>query len=143
MAIRFDSPEGTASFASVLEIEELEGLEVKVEDVIYMPSLDAPKDRPHPFVYFISIINSAPCEVKILGRKWVIRQENGHCIVVEGSGVVNQKPVISPGQDFTYNSYHVIGSNSTAVGAFFGESDSGQKFFVRIPEFELTIPHWV
>ena len=39
------------------DIKEFEGLSVKIDDVIYMPSLDAPPDRPHPFVYFISIFN--------------------------------------------------------------------------------------
>ena len=33
--------------------EELDGLLVEVDEVMYMPNLDAPPDRPHPFVYFI------------------------------------------------------------------------------------------
>tara|TARA_B100001093_G_scaffold158765_1_gene151252 strand:+ start:246 stop:653 length:408 start_codon:yes stop_codon:yes gene_type:complete len=124
------------------KFEELEGLEVKVDDVIYMPNLEAPKDRPHPFVYFISIINRSQQEVRILGRKWVIQQENDKWIVVEGDGVVNQEPLIKPGDDFTYNSYHVIGDNSTARGSFFGEADDGSRVMVRIPDFLLRIPQW-
>ncbi|MFT4638954.1 MAG: ApaG protein [Verrucomicrobiales bacterium] len=124
------------------EFEELEGLSVKVDDVIYMPNLEAPKDRPHPFVYFISIINRSDQEVRIMGRKWVIQQENGEWIVVEGDGVVNQEPVIKPGDDFTYNSYHVIGDNSRATGSFFGETPNGMFVMVRIPDFDLRIPQW-
>ena len=124
------------------EFEELEGLSVKVDDVIYMPNLEAPKDRPHPFVYFISIINRSNQEVRIVGRKWVIQQENGEWIVVEGDGVVNQEPMIKPGDDFTYNSYHVIGDNSRAMGSFFGQTESGALVIVRIPDFELRIPQW-
>lgn len=121
---------------------ELEGLCAKVDDVIYMPNLEAPKDRPHPFVYFISIINQSPQEVRILGRKWVIEQEDGQWIVVEGDGVVNQEPVIGPGDEFTYNSYHVIGDHSRARGSFFGEAEDGSLIMVRIPEFDLRIPQW-
>lgn len=121
---------------------ELEGLSAKVDDVIYMPNLEAPKDRPHPFVYFISIINQSSQEVRILGRKWVIEQADGQWIVVEGDGVVNQEPVIGPGDEFTYNSYHVIGDHSRARGSFFGEAEDGSLIMVRIPEFDLRIPQW-
>ncbi len=122
--------------------DELDGLTVEVDDVIYMPNLEAPKDRPHPFVYFISIINRSNVEVRIVGRKWIIRQANGDCLVVEGDGVVNKEPVIKPGDDFTYNSYHVIGDHSKASGAFFGETEEGALIRVAIPEFDLRIPQW-
>jgi ApaG protein len=123
--------------------EELTDLRVTVDDVIYMPSLDAPEDRPHPFVYFISIVNDGDEPVTIRGRKWVIRQENDEILVVEGDGVVSQTPRLeSGGGDFTYNSYHVISHSSIAEGAFFGETDAGRRVFARIPEFELTLPGW-
>lgn len=124
------------------DFEEVEGLTVKVDDVIYMPNLEAPKDRPHPFVYFISIINRSAQSVRILGRKWVIHQANDEWIVVEGDGVVNQEPIIKPGDDFTYNSYHVIGEDSQATGSFFGETEDGSLVLARIPDFELKIPQW-
>ena len=54
-------------------IREFEGLRVNVDDVIHMPSLDAPPEKPHPFVYFISIHNDTPVTVTIRGRKWVVR----------------------------------------------------------------------
>jgi len=52
---------------------EIPGLRVEVEEVIYQPNLDAPENRPHPFVYFISIINGSMETVTIRGRKWVLR----------------------------------------------------------------------
>ncbi len=124
------------------EFKEVAGLSVKVDDVIYMPNLEAPADRPHPFVYFISIINQSQKQVRILGRKWVICQANNEWIVVEGDGVVNQEPVIKPGDEFTYNSYHVIGDDSRATGSFFGEAEDASLVMVRIPDFELKIPQW-
>ena len=62
--------------------EELEGLSVRVDDIIYMPSLDAPSDKPHPFVYFITIVNDSTERVRIIGRKWVVREEDGELVVV-------------------------------------------------------------
>ena len=32
------------------DIHEFDGLRVLVDDVVYMPGLDAPADKPHPFV---------------------------------------------------------------------------------------------
>ncbi|MGJ8643959.1 MAG: ApaG domain-containing protein [Luteolibacter sp.] len=124
------------------DIKEFTGLRVKVDDVIYMPSLDAPADRPHPFVYFISIFNDSPVPVTIRGRKWVVVEEGGETTVVEGDGVVGQQPEIAAGEHFSYNSYHVVGRASKVSGAFFAETGAGDFVFTRIPEFTLEIPGW-
>ena len=123
-------------------IREFEGLRVKVDDVIYMPSLDAPVDKPHPFVYFISIHNDSPVPVTIRGRKWVVQEDEGEITVVEGDGVVGQTPVIEPGGHFSYNSYHVVARGANATGAFFGETALGEWVFTRIPDFRLDVPNW-
>lgn len=120
-------------------MREFDGLRVRVDDVVYMPSLDAPKEKPHPFVYFISIHNDSPVPVTIKGRKWVVREENGETVVVEGDGVVGQTPVIEPGGHFSYNSYHVVGRSAEVAGAFFGETAAGERGFVRIPGFRLEV----
>jgi hypothetical protein len=38
-------------------IAELPGLRATVDRVAYMPHLEAPADKPFPFVYFITIHN--------------------------------------------------------------------------------------
>jgi ApaG protein len=123
--------------------QELTGLKVSVDDVIYMPSLDAPDDRPFPFVYFITIRNNAPMAVTVKARKWVVHQQNGEVIVVEGDGVVGQFPRLEPGGEFSYNSCHTVSQNSRAEGAYFVETDEGQIYWTRIPEFHLELPQWV
>lgn len=126
-----------------VEAEELTGLNANVDDVIYMPSLQAPEDRPHPFVYFITISNQSEETVTIRGRKWIISDTETHCkTVVEGEGVVNQSPRLAPGEDFSYNSYHVIQGDSTATGAFFATTDDGRIVYARIPEFSMNVPQW-
>jgi len=125
------------------EFEELPGLSVVVDDVIYMPSLDHPPDRPHPFVYFINIRNESGERVVIRGRKWLIREEESDdTMVVEGNGVVGQTPDLAPGEVFSYNSYHVARGSGYAEGAFFGETATGRKIFVRIPRFRMVLPDW-
>lgn len=124
------------------EIREFPNLRVRVDDVVYMPSLDAPPEKPHPFVYFISIHNESSVPVTIRGRKWVVREDEGDVTVVEGDGVVGQTPVIEPGGHFSYNSYHVIATGAIATGAFFGETGEGEWIYSRIPEFRLDVPNW-
>ena len=121
-------------------IREFEALRVQVDDVVYMPSLEAPADKPHPFVYFISIHNESPVPVTLRGRKWVVHEDGGEVTVVEGDGVVGQCPVIEPGGDFSYNSYHVVAGRARVSGAFFGETATGEWIFTRIPEFRLEVP---
>lgn len=122
---------------------ELPGLQVSVDDVMYMPSLDAPADRPFPFVYFITIRNLSDLTVTVKARKWVVKQRNGEMIVVEGDGVVGQFPRLEPGEEFSYNSCHTICQDSEASGAFFAESPSGETWFTRIPAFQMELPQWV
>ena len=105
-----------------------------------MPDLDAPEERPHPFVYFISIVNDSVQTVSILGRKWVLNDDNGEIVVVEGQGVVGETPRLEPRQRFSYNSYHVIKSASQVTGSFFGKTADGAPIRVKIPVFTLKVP---
>ena len=123
-----------------VEFELLEGLNVTVDGVQYDVSRPAPPDRPHPFVYHISIHNGSEETIRMFGRKWIVRDTDGDTMVVEGDGVVGQFPNLSPGQTFSYDSYHVIKSESTATGSFFGTTEEGRPVCVRIPPFEMQPP---
>jgi ApaG protein len=121
-------------------ISELEGLRVTVDRVTFMPHLDAPEERPFPFVYFITIHNDSAETVTIKGRKWVVTDVCGNTVVVEGDGVVGKTPRLEPGGHFSYNSYHTIAADSAADGAFFGVTEEGAPVLVRIPVFEMKVP---
>ena len=118
----------------------IDGLRVEVKDIVYMPSLQAPADKPHPYVYFVTIHNDSDQEIQILGRKWIVDEVSNDCVVLEGDGVVGETPVLTPGEKFTYNSYHVIGTQAEITGAFYGKRRDGENFCVMIPEFTLRVP---
>jgi ApaG protein len=120
--------------------KELKGLRVSIDKVVYMPHLEAPADRPYPFVYFITIDNQSEETVTIKGRKWVVTDALGQRVVVEGDGVVGKFPCLAPGEHFSYNSYHVIGSDSVAEGAFIGVNEESVPVITRIPRFEMRVP---
>lgn len=84
------------------------GVRVTVDRVVYQPGANTPTDRPHCFIYFISIHNDTDRAVTIKGRKWVVKNDRGEISAVEGDGVVGEFPTIEPGENFSYNSYHLL-----------------------------------
>ncbi len=121
-------------------IAELDGLRVTVDRVTFTPQLQASQDRPFPFVYFITIHNDSDETVTIKGRKWVVSDTRGETLVVEGDGVVGKFPRLETGEHFSYNSYHTIGADSVAEGAFIGMTEEDVPVLVRIPKFEMKVP---
>jgi len=118
------------------------GLRVTVDEVVYQPDLPTPVDRPHCFVYFISIHNDTPLPVTIKGRKWVVSNARGEITVVEGDGVVGQFPTIPPGEKFSYNSFHLLDTaTGQARGSYLGVDADGQTVVTRIPPFDLVVPN--
>ncbi len=113
---------------------------VTIDQVIHAVDLAGPPDRPHVFVYFITIRNDSEEAVTIKGRKWVVRESNGETIAVEGDGVVGEFPRIEPGEEFRYNSSHTVGVDAVADGAYLGATDAGEAVFTRIPRFEMRVP---
>ncbi|MDX2128768.1 MAG: ApaG domain [Chloroherpetonaceae bacterium] len=111
------------------------------------------------YAYTISIENISEYVIQIQNRKWVVRDGDMKDKIVEGEGVVGEKPILKPGEKFVYQSFHVMLSRfGSATGSYFGvftdaittsvfqdeslETDSqpqleGNPFEVSIPEFLL------
>lgn len=118
---------------------ELPGLRVSVDRVVHHTDPDFPPERPHAFIYFITVTNASGRTVRLLGRKWIIR-EGGETLVVEGDGIVGETPELAPGETFSYNSYHLAATDASAHGAFHGVDSDGNRVFTRIPEFPMRVP---
>ena len=123
------------------ESTELEGLRVLLDKLVYHKDpINLPSEQPHAFIYFITISNLSDRSVRIIGRKWLILNEDGTKIVIEGDKLVGETPVIGPGEEFSYNSYHVTSMNAKVLGSYHGVDQLDQKIHVNVPEFELIIP---
>lgn len=118
---------------------EVPGLWVDVDRVEYVPTTLSPPERPHQFVYYITIHNDSLETVRITGRRWIVTNQKGHRLVVEGDGVVGQFPKLIPGDTFHYHSYHLIDSNSTAEGIYLGYDEQNDPIIARIPPFQMKI----
>ena len=123
------------------KILELPGLRVTVDRVVYQPEALTPPDRPHCFVYYITIHNDSDVKVTIKGRKWVVTNDRGEITALEGDGVVGQFPIIERGEKFSYNSFHLLNTRSAvAEGSYLGIDARGRKVLTRIPRFEMAVP---
>lgn len=119
--------------------QELAGLWVSVDRVEYVKGANTPPHRPYQFVYYITIHNDSLKVITIMGRKWIVTNALGHKLIVEGDGVVGQFPRLTPGDQFHYNSYHLLDSDSVAEGAYLGKDESGAGVITRIPAFKMEI----
>ena len=119
---------------------ELPGLSVELDKLVYHHGPNLPPDRPHAFIYHLTIRNESDRTVTLLGRKWVIENADGTSIVVEGDKIVGETPTLAPGGHFSYNSYHVGSCSGRAFGSFHGCDEAARRIFVRIPAFDMVVP---
>jgi ApaG protein len=120
---------------------ELPGLSARLDKLCYHHGgASLPADKPHAFVYFITIRNGSDRAVTLLGRKWVVHHADGTQLVIEGDGIVGETPHLAPGEEFSYNSYHVTGTDASAHGSFHGVDELGKKIHVILPPFEMLLP---
>ena len=120
---------------------ELEGLSVHLDELRYQyGGPNVPPETPHVFIYFLTIANHSDRAVKLLGRKWIIQDEEGETLVVEGDKIVGEEPELLPGESFSYNSFHIGSCNATAHASFHGYEENGDRIHTLIPHFELRVP---
>lgn len=120
---------------------ELPGLTARLDKLAYHHGgASLPEDKPHAFVYFITIRNGSDRAVTLLGRKWVVIHSDGTRLVIEGDKIVGETPRLAPGEAFSYNSYHVTGCDAESHGSFHGVDEHGNKIHVILPPFALRIP---
>jgi len=120
----------------------LPGLTARLDKLVYHHGgKSLPPDKPHAFVYFITIHNGSEHTVTLLGRKWVVTHKDGSQLVIEGDKIVGETPRLAPGEQFSYNSYHVTAGPALSCGSFHGVDDLGRHVHVILPPFEMAIPY--
>ena len=133
---------GASLFAGVPVVSlELPGLTAHLDRLVYHHGgACLPPDKPHAFIYFVTLKNASDRTVTLLGRKWVIEHQDGTRLVVEGDKIVGETPRLSPGEQFSYNSYHVTGCDARVHGSFHGLDEHGMRVHVCLPPFDMRVP---
>jgi ApaG protein len=120
---------------------EKPGLSARLDKLVYHHGgVSLPEDKPHAFVYYITIRNGSEMTVTLLGRKWVIEYLDGSRQVIEGDKIVGETPRLAPGEEFSYNSHHVTGCDARVKGCFHGVDETGAKVHVLLAPFDLVVP---
>ena len=132
----------TASSVSMQDTSiTLPGLSARLDKICHhqgAPGL--PPDKPHAFVYFITITNQSEHTVTLVGRKWIIDHADGSRQIIEGDKIVGEVPRLAPGESFSYNSCHMTAVEGVARGCYHGVDDMGRHIRVPLPAFSLRIP---
>jgi ApaG protein len=99
-------------------------------------------DKKYVFSYAIEIENQTSRTVQLLARHWWITDARQEVREVEGEGVVGQRPVIAPGEIFSYSSWCVLPTSSGWMrGTYSMVATGGEAIDVHIPTFSLATPH--
>ncbi|TXE07183.1 Co2+/Mg2+ efflux protein ApaG [Seonamhaeicola algicola] len=96
----------------------------------------------YAFGYKITIENQSKDSVQLQWRHWEILDALNNVEIVDGEGVIGQKPVLKPGESHTYTSGCLL---TSPFGAMYGHYTmvnftTTQKFTVDIPTFKLSAP---
>ena len=94
------------------------------------------------FTYHVSIENQSKDSVQLHSRHWEIYDALNHTETVDGEGVIGKKPVIKPGENYTYSSGCLLSSPIGAMKGHFNMINftTTKSFKVEIPAFKLSAP---
>ena len=95
------------------------------------------------FSYQVTIENQSNDTVQLLERHWKIFDSLNNTEIIEGSGVIGQKPILKPSQIHTYKSNCFLTSPIGAMSGFYKMVNftTSKTFKVFIPTFQLMVPN--
>ena len=110
----------------------------------FLPEYSSDEKALFLFSYKIKIENMGAEDVQLISRHWDIEDSLGRKRVVDGEGVVGEKPVIKPGECFEYKSFCPLNTNFGYMEGFYTLRDEkGNLFRASIPKFGLIIPNYI
>ncbi len=94
------------------------------------------------FSYQITIENNSKDTVQLISRHWKIFDSLNQKEIIDGEGVVGQKPVLRPGEKHNYSSGCLLSSSFGAMNGFFKMINfiTTRNFQVEVPTFKLNTP---
>ncbi len=97
------------------------------------------------FMYEITITNNSDITFQLMSRHWEITDANGQSQTIKGEGVVGERPILKPGESFSYNSFCPIKTEFGTMTGFysFKDNSTGNLQKAQIPEFMLVVPNHI
>ena len=96
----------------------------------------------YAFTYHVTIENQSKDSVQLNSRHWEIYDALNDMEMVDGEGVIGKKPVLKPGETYTYSSGCLLSSPIGAMKGHFNMVNftSTRSFKVEIPALKLGAP---
>ncbi len=91
-------------------------------------------------MFRLRLMNAGEESLRLIGRKWMLRDAAGQTRIIEAAGVFNQQPVLRPGDVFSYSGCQDFSpSPPTAMEQrFFGTDQSNLPFITPALVFPRT-----
>ena len=106
--------------------------------VQHVPSHSTPQRQL--FAYFITIDNHSDESWKLLSRHWDITSGDGQQFTVQGEGVVGEQPLLTPGAQYTYNSFVTVDALPGRMEGHYAMQNAwGEQTRVPIAPFRLDV----
>lgn len=107
----------------------------------YLDDQSSPEESYFFWAYTIQIENKGREVVQLKSRYWRIVDSQGRVQEVRGQGVLDEQPVLRPGERFEYTSGTPLSTPSGFMGgAYQMVTVGGEHFDVEIPVFSLDLP---
>ena len=117
------------------------GIKISVETT-YEGSFYKNYKIQYAFGYTVTIENQSKDSVQLNARHWEILDALNNVEIVSGEGVIGKKPVLQPGESYTYTSGCLLTSPFGAMQGHYSMVNftTSEKFIVIIPLFKLSAP---
>lgn len=94
------------------------------------------------FGYTITIENQSKDPVRLNTRHWEIYDALNSIKIVSGEGVIGKKPILNPGESYSYSSSCLLKSPFGAMKGHYNliNLNTTKHFKVIIPTFKLSAP---
>lgn len=90
------------------------------------------------YVYTITMTNEGESTVQLQTRRWEICNALGEVEIVEGDGVIGEKPILASGESYSYTSSCPLDTPTGSMkGIYTFKDPSGKILEITIPEFYL------
>lgn len=107
----------------------------------FVPEQSNPEGGEYAFAYTVNIVNEGSVPSQLISRRWIIEDESGEMIEVQGLGVVGYQPLLQPGEQFEYTSGSQLRTPTGSMhGSYFFVAEDGHRFDTDIPAFMLSAP---
>jgi len=117
------------------------GIKISVETT-YEGSFYKNYKIQYAFGYTVTIENQSKDSVQLNARHWEILDALNNVEIVSGEGVIGKKPVLQPGESYTYTSGCLLTSPFGAMQGHYSMVNftTTKNFLVTIPTFKLSAP---